>query len=135
MSLSDKRDALGMKRLDLYWDFNNTDFDMLDASISHINQYLHLAKAGRLKLDKPVNAKNIAGRIGNGWHHMGTTRMSDHLSAGVVDRHCKVHGSDNVYVAGSSVFPSVGFSNPTLTITALACRLAAHLSETIGQSR
>ena len=135
VSLSDKRDALGMKRLDLFWDFNNTDFDMLDASISHINQYLHLAKAGRLKLDKPVNAKNIAGRIGNGWHHMGTTRMSDHPSAGVVDRHCKVHGSDNVYVAGSSVFPSVGFSNPTLTITALACRLAAHLSETIGQSR
>ena len=122
-----------MKRLHLHWDFNDTDFHMLDAAISHINQYLHLAKVGRLKLDKPVTTKNIAGRIGNGWHHMGTTRMSDSQNNGVVDRHCKIHGSDNVYVAGSSVFPSVGFSNPTLTITALACRLAAHLSEQSSQ--
>ena len=129
ISLSEKRDALGLRRLDLHWDFNDEDFKMLDASISHINLYLHLSHTGRLKLDKPVNPKNIAGRIGNGWHHMGTTRMSHDEKSGVVDRNCKIHGADNVFVAGSSVFPSVGFSNPTLTITALACRLAAHLSE------
>ena len=60
-------------------------------------------------------------------HHMGTTRMSDDPRAGVVDRDCRVHGVRNLYVAGSSVFPSAGHANPTLTIVALALRLAEHL--------
>ena len=62
-----------------------------------------------------------------GCHHMGTTRMSDGAADGVVDAQCKLHGVDNLYVAGSSVFPSAGFANPTLTIVALAHRLAHHL--------
>jgi len=49
---------------------------------------------------------------------------------GVVDADCRVHGIDNLYVAGSSVFPTVGYANPTLTIVALASRLAAHLAQT-----
>ncbi|MBA3891154.1 MAG: hypothetical protein H0X64_11565 [Gemmatimonadaceae bacterium] len=65
---------------------------------------------------------------------MGTTRMSDDPTQGVVDRDCRVHSVDNLYVAGSSVFPTGGYVNPTLTLTALALRLAdhllAHLSET-----
>lgn len=128
ITLSDRRDSLGVRRLNLHWDFNANDFKMLDASISHLNRYLHLTHSGRLKLQKPVNQKTMTARIGNGWHHMGTTRMSANTETGVVDEHCRIHQSPNVYVAGSSVFPSVGFSNPTLTITALACRLAAHLA-------
>lgn len=128
ITLSDRRDSLGVRRLNLHWDFNANDFKMLDASISHLNRYLHLTHSGRLKLEKPVNQKTMTARIGNGWHHMGTTRMSANTETGVVDEHCRIHQSPNVYVAGSSVFPSVGFSNPTLTITALACRLAAHLA-------
>lgn len=61
-------------------------------------------------------------------HHAGTTRMSDRPEDGVVDRHGRVHGLANVYCAGASVFPSAGFANPTLTIVALAVRLAAHLA-------
>ncbi len=128
VTLSNQRDGLGVRRLNLHWDFNPSDFEMLDASISHLNRYLHLTHTGRLKLEKPVNKKTTAARIGNGWHHMGTTRMSAEPATGVVDEHCKIHQSPNVYVAGSSVFPSVGFSNPTLTITALSCRLAAHIA-------
>jgi choline dehydrogenase-like flavoprotein len=64
-----------------------------------------------------------------GSHHMGTTRMSDDPMQGVVDRNCKVHGIDNLFVAGSSVFPTGGFVNPTLTLTALAHRLGDHLRE------
>jgi choline dehydrogenase-like flavoprotein len=60
-------------------------------------------------------------------HHMGTTRMSEDPRSGVVDRNSRVHGVDNLYVAGSSVFPSAGHANPTLTIVALALRLAEHL--------
>jgi choline dehydrogenase-like flavoprotein len=61
-------------------------------------------------------------------HHMGTTRMSAHPDQGIVDTECRLHGIANLYLAGSSVFPSGGHANPTLTIVALALRLADHLS-------
>jgi choline dehydrogenase-like flavoprotein len=61
------------------------------------------------------------------WHHMGTTRMDDDPKQGVVDRNVRMHHIDNLYVAGSSVFPSCSADEPTLTIIALALRLADHL--------
>jgi hypothetical protein len=63
-----------------------------------------------------------------GHHHLGTTRMSADPSDGVVDVDCRVHGMENLYVAGSSVFPTGSCANPTFMIVALAHRLAAHLS-------
>ena len=60
-------------------------------------------------------------------HHMGTTRMHNDPKLGVVDENCKVHGTDNLFIAGSSVFPSSGFANPTLTLVSLALRLADHI--------
>jgi choline dehydrogenase-like flavoprotein len=59
-------------------------------------------------------------------HHIGTTRMADD---GVVDPDCRVHGIENLFVAGSSVFPTGGYVNPTLTIVALALRLADHIAK------
>jgi choline dehydrogenase-like flavoprotein len=47
----------------------------------------------------------------------------------VVNADCKVHGLSNLFVAGSSVFPSSGAANPTLTIVQLALRLADRLGE------
>ncbi|MDG2530294.1 FAD-dependent oxidoreductase [Caulobacter endophyticus] len=72
-----------------------------------------------------------AGLTVNG-HHIGTTRMSADPQDGVVDADLKVHGLDNLYVAGSSVFPSTGISNPTFTIIALSIRLAEHLRGRVG---
>jgi choline dehydrogenase-like flavoprotein len=63
-----------------------------------------------------------------GDHHMGATRMSHTARDGYVDSNCRVHGVDNLYIAGSSVFPTTGYANPTLTIIALAARLAHHLA-------
>ena len=60
-------------------------------------------------------------------HPMGTTRMSGSPATGVVDSNCRVHGVSNLYVAGSSVFPTGGHANPTLLIIALAARLADHI--------
>jgi choline dehydrogenase-like flavoprotein len=65
--------------------------------------------------------------LGGGRHHIGTTRMHADPRQGVVDPDCRVHGLANLYVAGSSVFPTAGYANPTLTIVALALRLADHL--------
>jgi choline dehydrogenase-like flavoprotein len=60
-------------------------------------------------------------------HHLGPTRMSADPRTGVVDRNCRVHGIRNLFIAGSSIFPTSGYANPTLTIVALALRLAEHL--------
>jgi choline dehydrogenase-like flavoprotein len=75
-------------------------------------------------------------KAGQGWpklwgghHHIGTTRMSEDPRYGVVNRNCKVHDIDNLFCAGSSVFATAGYANPTLTICALARRLAQHLTE------
>ena len=65
-------------------------------------------------------------------HHIGTTRMSNDPTQGVVDSNLKVHSLDNLYVAGSSVFPSAGISNPTLTIITLSIRLAEYLSKALS---
>jgi choline dehydrogenase-like flavoprotein len=75
------------------------------------------------------------GRLGFFWHHMGATRMHSDPEHGVVDSDCRVHGVSNLFVAGSSVFPTGGTASPTLTIVALALRLAAHLRDRLGMSR
>jgi choline dehydrogenase-like flavoprotein len=62
-------------------------------------------------------------------HHIGTTRISENPRNGVVDANCRVHGVQNQYMAGSSVFATCGYANPTWTITALAVRLAEHLKK------
>ena len=59
---------------------------------------------------------------------MSTTRMSDDPRHGVVDRDCRVHGTTNLFVGGSSVFATTGQCNPTYTIIQLALRLGNHLS-------
>ena len=62
-----------------------------------------------------------------GGHHIGTVRMGDSAATGVVDANCRVFGVNNLYVAGSAVFPTSSQANPTLTIVAMALRLADHL--------
>jgi choline dehydrogenase-like flavoprotein len=64
-----------------------------------------------------------------GNHHLGTTRMSSDPKRGVVSANSQVHGISNLYVAGSSVFPTYGSSNPTLNLIALTLRLGDHLKK------
>ena len=65
--------------------------------------------------------------VGDAAHPAGTTRMSSNAGSGVVDVNLRVHGVEDLHVIGSSVFPTCGYANPTLTIVALAIRLAGHL--------
>jgi choline dehydrogenase-like flavoprotein len=67
-----------------------------------------------------------------GWHHMGTTRMSDDPHTEIVDADCKVHGIANLFVAGASCFVTAAAPNPTLTIVALSLRLSDHLKRLYG---
>jgi choline dehydrogenase-like flavoprotein len=69
------------------------------------------------------------------FHHLGATRMHENPKQGVVDANCRVHGLQNLYVAGSSLLPTYGASNPTLTILALGLRLADHLKQRLAMER
>ncbi len=82
---------------------------------------------GRLNFDES-SISHLAVYDQYGLHQMGATRMSEDPRTGVVDQDCKVHGLRNLFVAGSSVFPTGGAANPSLTISALALRLADHLA-------
>ena len=84
---------------------------------------------GRLTLasDEP-DIETVVRRDGAyGGHHIGTARMGASARTGVVDHNGKVFGVNNLYVAGSATFPTSSQANPTLTIVALALRLAGHL--------
>ena len=59
---------------------------------------------------------------------MGTTRMAADPEKGVVDADCRVHGVENLYIGGSSVFATTGHCNPTYTLTSSRSRLGDHLA-------
>jgi len=121
------RDRLGVRRPVLFWRLNERDLHSIEASLEVVAQALGAAGVGRLRVN-PGYRDTISG----GRHHMGTTRMGADPATSVVDSDCLVHGTSSLYVAGSSVFPTVGFANPTLTICALAARLADHLERTLA---
>lgn len=132
ISLCDERDALGMRRARVDWrvtDLHRTTVLALEETIS--------AEFARLKLGH-LESLGVFG-AGSDWrakvydvnHHMGTARMHDDPRQGVVDRHCRVHGVDNLHVGSSAVFPTGGYSNPTLTLMALCLRLSDRLKETL----
>jgi choline dehydrogenase-like flavoprotein len=120
VTLSSERDALGMPRPRLDWRLGELDLRSVEALTEAFGAEIARLKLGRLKLFDEW-------RAAVGSHHMGTTRMSDDPQTGVVNRDCRLHDVANLYVAGSSVFSTSGFVNPTLTIVALAVRLADHL--------
>lgn len=126
VTLGTELDQLGQRRVQLDWRLTATDRRSLYRAVEIFGIELGRAGLGRLQLkidDSPTWPADT------GWvfHHIGTTRMSDHPIRGVVDRNCRVHDIRNLFVAGSSVFPTSGSSAPTLTIVALAIRLADHL--------
>jgi choline dehydrogenase-like flavoprotein len=89
--------------------------------------------AGELLFDDELLAGQIARSVPLG-HHIGTARMAATPRKGVVDGDCAVFGLPNLYVASSAVFPTCSYANPTLTIVALAMRLAQHLRSRLEPS-
>ena len=132
VTLAAERDALGRRRARLDWRLSPIDTRSMRRALEITRQEIAHAGLGQveitLKADESLRSEPLRG----GAHHMGTTRMHDDPRHGVVDRHCRVHGVSNLYVAGSSVFPTVGYANPTLTIVAMTLRLADHLKALLG---
>ena len=125
-----------MQLVFLNWQLSDIDIRTLIRGQQIIREELQLAGAGLVFMKRfadrdggflePVWGGYKANLDGS-HHHMGTTRMDTDATKGVVDENCRVHSTKNLFIAGSSVFPTGGFANPTLTIVALAARLADHL--------
>lgn len=128
ITLDGERDALGMPRVRLDWRLLPLEKRTTRFACRLVGEELARLGVARMRMDPWLLAEDGTWReLGVRYHHMGTTRMSDDPKHGVVDRDCRVHGIANLYVAGSSVFPTTGYANPTFTICALALRLADHL--------
>jgi choline dehydrogenase-like flavoprotein len=134
VTLSSARDRLGLNQVKVDWQLTEKD----KLHFISLRQLLtkEMTRQGVLQfVGEPVDLaeiwpKNIVGC----WHHMGTTRMDADPTKGVVDANCRVHGISNLFVAGSSVFPTVGSDMPTITIVAMALRLAGQLNATLGHA-
>jgi choline dehydrogenase-like flavoprotein len=127
VTLSDKRDALGMPRVRVDWRLGDLVKHTFDRTVAVVAKEVADAGIADVALDPPLVGRDWPESVEGTWHHMGTTRMHTDPSKGVVDADCKVHGLGNLFVAGSSVFPTVGNDTPTITIVALAHRLSDHL--------
>lgn len=127
--LSDKRDLFDQRKLEVNWQI--TDTELANAHRAVELCALEFARMGYGRAYSPLlaNPDQWPPSFQSGKHHCGTTRMSDSPQNGVVDRNCKVFDVDNLYVTGSSVFPTTGHTNPTLNLIALALRLSDHLKE------
>ena len=132
VTLTDRRDKFGLRRPELHWALTERDWTSFEAAVFSYGEYLIENDLGRARLhpwvqDRDLDTKDFAG----GHHHMCTTRMSAFPEHGVVDADCRVHGIDNLYIGGSSVFASGGHINPTFTIVQLALRLGKTIADAV----
>jgi choline dehydrogenase-like flavoprotein len=129
ISLSDRVDALGHAGV-LDWRIHDADLGRIRRLARAIEQRLGANGLARVRLARVIEEHGLAlpsGLVKNACHHMGGTRMAASPREGVVDSDCRMHGLDNVFIAGPGVFPSFDWPGPTYTAVALAIRLADHL--------
>ena len=129
VTLAQEKDQLEVQKVKLNWQLTALD--------KHTNKMMHhllaieagKAGVGRLQIPDWITDDEAPwpSTLGGGWHHMGTTRMHHDPKKGVTDANCKVHGIENLHVAGSSCFATAGAATPTLSLIALTLRLSEHL--------
>jgi choline dehydrogenase-like flavoprotein len=137
VTLSCDKDCLGQNKVQLDWRLTPLDKRTIRVAVDLIGQEFRRLSLGKVTPDEWLIADDTSWPdwLLGGYHHMGTTRMSNSPKNGVVDPNCQVHGVGHLYIAGSSVFPTAGYANPTLTIAAMSIRLADHLKQLIACSR
>ncbi|HEY4542203.1 MAG TPA: GMC family oxidoreductase, partial [Noviherbaspirillum sp.] len=122
-----QKDQLGMPRVRVDWRLTSKVQRTFDRTLAILAEDMRASGVAEVDLDAPIEGGRWPSDLEGTWHHMGTTRMHDSPKHGVVDRNCKVHGMSNLWVAGSSVFPTAGANFPTITLAALAFRLSEHI--------
>jgi choline dehydrogenase-like flavoprotein len=126
VTLTAERDALDVPVVSLHWALSEIDYRTFARG-----QELMIAEISALGLGRfapePLTRVFVEQTVLGHWHHMGTTRMSASPGSGVVDTDCRVHGTNNLFVAGSGIYPSATGGSTTMMLIALALRLAEHL--------
>jgi choline dehydrogenase-like flavoprotein len=133
--LGDRPDALGLPRAVVDWRVGDAELRTIEVFARRVDAGLRREGLGRLDLSRLPLVSDLAelsGTLAGGCHHLGATRMADDPARGVVDRDLRMHGLANLSIASSSVFPTGGWGNPTLTLLALALRLAGRLERELA---
>jgi choline dehydrogenase-like flavoprotein len=129
--LGNKLDKFGMRKVKLNWVFNKIERKTADLLMGYAADALQIGNIGTLKMDQRLysHSDRIPMDLRGGQHHCGTTRMAATSDLGVVDKNLKTFGTKNLFICGSSVFPTNGWVNPTFTIVALSFRLVDYISK------
>jgi len=131
ITLMAERDALGQQKVRRHFRVTLREKHTLRNAMRLVGEELGRMGIGRVKLADWLLADNDVWpsphKQYGGVHHIGTTRMAADPKYGVVNSDCRVHGIENLYIGGSSVFPTAGYAHPTLSIVAMALRLADHI--------
>jgi choline dehydrogenase-like flavoprotein len=130
--LGNEYDINGVKKIVIDWQLHEEDKQRVWNSLDLVARGVGANDMGRVKVLRERSERLWGSQLGFSAHHMGTTKMGTSIEDSVVDKNLKIHDTNNFYVAGSSVFPTGGHVPPTLTITALAIRLARHIENNRG---
>ncbi|QHI99976.1 FAD-dependent oxidoreductase [Xylophilus rhododendri] len=127
VTLTDDVDALGMPRIQVDWRYCQLDIDSVARTLDVFACEFERSGVGTFEYERDRLEDDLTLFGAYGGHHIGTARMGSDVRTSVVDADCRVHGVEDLFVAGSAVFPTSSQANPTLTVVALALRLADHL--------
>jgi choline dehydrogenase-like flavoprotein len=131
VTLSSQADAHGMPKADLAWTYSEADRASVVAFFAAMDRAARAQGRARVEYG-PLETASYWPLTALHSHFLGTTRMGDDPASSVTDRYGRVHGSENLFVAGPSLFPTYGYANPVYTIVALALRLADHMKEKLA---
>lgn len=126
-------DRSGIHKIDMHWTYTQKDRDSVLSFFRHMDRVFRSNSLGRIEY-AGLESNDEWPLIGVHSHFMGTTRMGNDPKNSVTDKNAKVHGIDNLYVAGPSLFPTYGYANPVYNIAALSLRLADHVKNAIASN-
>ena len=125
-------DTLGMQRLSVDWRYTAIDVNTVTRAIALLAADIAKCGIGTLAYDAAGIEYEMTRYGAYGGHHIGTARMGRDPGCSVVDADCRIHGVDNLSIASAAVFPTSSQANPTLTVVALALRLAGRLRSVLS---
>jgi choline dehydrogenase-like flavoprotein len=127
--LTEELDSLGLRKGKVFWRVQQQEKDNLKRLVNLFAKGVGAEGLGivRSSLEEDDTGRRFHELLNYGSHHIGSTRASSDPKKGVVDADQRIHGRSNIYVAGSSIFPTGGHVPPTVTIVATTIRLADHL--------
>jgi choline dehydrogenase-like flavoprotein len=133
VTLDSEVDALGMPRIRIDWRYLPADVETVTRSFSLLAAEIAHSGVGTLEYDPQELEQEMVRYGAYGGHHIGTARIGTDPHHSVADTNCRVHGVANLFVAGAATFPTSSQANPTLTVVAMALRLAAYVKQLSAQ--